>query len=70
MYYLWKVRLILNSGTEVCGYYETTQNESQSVAKELINGTTNTFNAMINKEKTEQILFKVGDVSVIALSAG
>ena len=68
--YIWKVRLILNSGTEVRGYYETAQKESSNVAKELMNGTPNTFNAIINKEKTEQILFNVCDVSVIALSAG
>lgn len=68
--YLWKIMLILNSGKEIHGYYESKHCNSSDTARELIGCSDNVFNAITNKEKTEQILFKVGDVSVLSLSAG
>lgn len=68
--YLWRIRLVMNSGKEIRGYYESQYNDSASTAKELMQGAPNTYNAITDKEKTEQILFKTGDVSVLTLSAG
>lgn len=68
--YLWKVTVVLNSGKELRGYFECKHDDSASTAKELMKGAPNTFNAVVNKEKTEQILFKTGDVSALILSAG
>lgn len=68
--YLWKIVLIMSSGKEINGYYESKHCDSASTAKELMQGAPNTYNAITNKEKTEQILFKTGDVSVLSLSAG
>ena len=68
--YLWKVTVVLNSGKELHGYFEGKHDDSASTAKELMKGAPNTFNAVVNKEKTEQILFKTGDVSALILSAG
>ena len=68
--YLWKVTGVLNSGKELHGYFECKHDDSASTAKELMKGAPNTFNAVVNKEKTEQILFKTGDVSALILSAG
>ena len=68
--YLWKVTVVLNSGKELHGYFECKHDDSANTAKELMKGAPNTFNAVVNKEKTEQILFKTGDVSALILSAG
>ena len=68
--YLWKIVLIMNSGKEIHGYYESKHCDSASTAKELMQGMPSTYNAITNKEKTEQILFKTGDVSALTLSAG
>ena len=68
--YLWKVTVVLNSGKELHGYFEWKHVDSAITAKELMKGAPNTFNAVVNKEKTEQILFKTGDVSALILSAG
>ena len=68
--YLWKVKLIMSSGKEIHGYYESEFSDSASIAKALMQGAPYTFNAITNKEKTEQILFKTGDVSALSLSAG
>lgn len=68
--YLWKVTAVLNSGKELLGYFECEHDDSASTAKELMKGAPNTFNGIVNKEKTEQILFKTGDVSALTLSAG
>lgn len=68
--YLWKVALIMSSGKEIHGYYESEYCDAVSVAKELMKGAPNTYNSIINKENTEQTLFKTGDVSAMSLSAG
>lgn len=68
--YLWRVTLLMNCGKELHGYFECKHDDSASTAKELMKGAPNTFNGIVNKEKTEQILFKTGDVSALTLSAG
>lgn len=68
--YLWKVKLLMNCGEYITGYFECKHDDSASTARELMKGAPNTFNAITNKEKTEQTLFKTGDVSALMLSAG
>ena len=68
--YLWKITLLMDCGTEIHGYFECKHGDSANTAKELMKGAPNTFNAITNKEKTEQILFNTRDVSALFLSAG
>lgn len=67
--HLWKVELLMSCGEYLTGYLECNHSDSASVARELMKGAPNTFNSIMNKEKTKQLLFKTGDVSVIMLSA-
>lgn len=68
--YLWKVTLLMNCGKFLIGYFECEHNDSASTAKLLMQGAPNTFNAITNREKTEQTIFKTGDVSALTLCAG
>jgi hypothetical protein len=60
----------MNCGKYIVGYFESDHNDSASTAQLLMKGAPNTFNAITNKEKTEQTLFKTGDVSALTLCAG
>lgn len=60
----------MNCGAYIEGYFECNHGESSMVASDLMKGAPGTFNAIMNKEKTEQTLFKTGDVSAMMLSAG
>lgn len=68
--YLWKVVLLMNCGKEIVGCFESKHDSSADTARELMQGSPNTFNAITNKEKTTQTLFKTGDVSALTLCAG
>lgn len=68
--YLWKVKLLMQCGEYIAGYFECECNDSASTAMVLMKGAPNTFNAITNKDKTEQTLFKTGDVSALTLCAG
>ena len=68
MTYKWKIEIILNCGKEIVGQFECKHKDSWKVAEELLSGEINKFIAIFDLPKKSHILFKLGDVSSIAIS--
>lgn len=67
--YKWKIEFILNSGKELIGYYEGTENNTMDVAKKMLAGDKNTLNGFNNKDKTKHIFVRVGEIASASISA-
>lgn len=66
--YKWKIQFILKSGKELTVYYEGNENSSGGVAKKMLTGDMNTLNGFMNKDDTENIFVRIGEVASASIS--
>ena len=70
--YKWKLKFILKSGKELTAYYNGTEASSFEVIEKILLvgvGDNNTFNSFSNKDKTENIFVKIGEIASVSISA-
>lgn len=66
--YRWKIEIILKSGKELTVYYKSYERDSEAVANEILIGNENTINGFNNKDGTENIFVRVGEIASASIS--
>ena len=66
--YKWKIEIILKTGKELTVYYKGNEIDSGKVAEKMLTGNENTLNGFINKDGSQNIFVRIGDISVASIS--
>lgn len=66
--YKWKIEIILKSGKELTVYYQGYENDSLKVANKMLTGNDNSMNGFNNKDDTEHIFVKIGEIACASVS--
>lgn len=67
--YKWKIEFILKSGKELTVYHEGNENNSLDVARKILIGDMNALNGFNNKNNTESIYVRIGEIASASISA-
>lgn len=67
--YEWRIQIILKSGKELTVYYRGSERTSSGVFEKMFVGEVNTFNGFTNKEKTKNILVRIGEIAAVSIEA-
>lgn len=66
--YEWRLAFILGSGKEVLAYYRGEEDNSDAVARKILNGRIDEFIGFSDKKRTKNIFIRLGEVAAVSIS--